>query len=153
MNLIVNERLGEQHFENTISSLINGKKCATSTKEGHLEIRTERLVSAFRAIRNQEREVENEMNECVDFISAAVDAHNEELDKSEESHGFISLYTAFSALESICLEHKLLARSTGRANKETEVAAKLLGGPGNDGFRERRFNNNNRGWHNPGRAG
>lgn len=44
MALIIKAKMGEQTFENTISTLINGKRNFPEGKEVHLEIRKNRLM-------------------------------------------------------------------------------------------------------------
>lgn len=151
MTLIINAKLGEQLFANTVSTLINGTKNPTDAKESYVAIRKTRLEKLIEAVKNGRSENNEELEECMKVITAAVEAYDK-TDEDDEKRGFISLADAFDALESISLEQRSLNDSADKPHNDTITASGLMGGPNNYENRDR-GNTVHRGWSNRYRGG
>lgn len=146
MTLMINAKLGEQIFSNTISTLINGSKLATNEKEVHVAIRKSRLEKMIKAFKGVNDGDESELQECVDVITAAVAAHDKSLDDSEAAQGFISLANALDVLESLSLEQNSLGDMTDKPANDLRVTSAMLGGSTDNGRHSGTRNGQYQGW-------
>lgn len=127
MTLIINAKLGEQLFANTISTLISGTKCMTEGREVHIAVRKARLERLVQASKARGEEDENIFMECIKVIESAINAHDNQANKQEDAQKFISLANALETLESISLEQKSLGDIGSKTANEPTLTTGLMG--------------------------
>lgn len=83
MTFLINAELGEQHFSNTISKLINVTKCMPGAKGAHIAIRKLRLEKLIDSVTDQDNVNREGLIEFFLKIKAAVEAHYRLLDDQD----------------------------------------------------------------------
>lgn len=153
MTLIINAKLGEQSFANIISTLINKTKCSTHERESHIGIRKERLEKITNALEARESIENEDVKECIRVMKAAVSAHDNSSDERDNARTFISLESAFEALESLSLEQKSLEDTAERTVTIPTTTNALMGRSENREYDGKFRNSQRRGWNDRHRFG
>lgn len=143
MTLIMNAKLGEQVFSNTISTLISGAKNSGRDKEVRIALSRNRIEGLVSGAMRNDGELSEEGRACVKVAQAALKI-DDNLRSDGDENAFISLADALTTLELLALEQKALD-DPHESTKETTVNA-LMGENNGYGGYNRYTGNNVRRW-------